>query len=186
MLAFGLLAGILSARSTGEGQVIDCAMLDGAALLTAQARAMLANEMWREERGVNVLDGGAPYYATYETSDRKWIAVGALEDEFYATLLGKLGLDGDPMLARRSDPALWSEQGRRLAALFRTRTRDEWCALLGECDACFAPVLTMVEAPEHPHNRSRGTFVEIDGLIQPAPAPRFSRTPAPPIRSKQG
>lgn len=184
LLAFGVLAGIIAARGTGKGQVIDCAMVDGAALLNAMTYAMLQFGMWRDERGVNALDGGAPFYDTYETADGKWIALGSIEAPFYAQLLERLGLQDDPLFARQSDQAAWPELKQRLAAIFRTRTRAEWCDLLEDSDACFAPVLSLAEAPQHPHNRARGTFVEAGGVIQPAPAPRFSGTPAPPVRMK--
>jgi alpha-methylacyl-CoA racemase len=186
LLAFGVLAGILSARSTGEGQVIDCAMIDGAALLTAMTYTMMHFGMWRDERGVNSLDGGAHFYDTYETADGKWIAIGSIEEPFYALLLERLGLKDDPDFARQSDQALWPDLKARIAAIFRTRTRAQWCDLLEDSDACFAPVLSLSEAPEHPHNRVRGTFIEAEGVLQPAPAPRFARTPAPPVRMKQG
>ena len=181
-LAFGVLAGILSARSTGKGQVIDCAMVDGAAMLTAMTYAMLNAGIWSDERGVNILDGAAPYYDTYETADGKWISIGSIEPQFYAILIGKLGLADDPDFTRQNDRALWPDLKDRLTALFLTRTRDEWCALLEDTDICFAPVLSLAEAPGHPHNVARGAFIEADGALQPAPAPRFSATPAPPVR----
>lgn len=164
MLAFGMLAGILSARATGRGAVIDCAMTDGAALLAAQTRSLLAAGMWKDERGANLLDGGAAFYDSYECADGKWVAIGALEPAFFAVLSKKLNLS-----VSQFDPALRDE----LTTLFRTRTRDEWCALLDGSDACVAPVLSMAEAPRHPHNAARGTFVTQGGIAQPAPAPRF-------------
>ena len=164
MLAFGMLAGILSARATGRGAVIDCAMTDGAALLAAQTRSLLAAGMWKDERGANLLDGGAAFYDSYECADGKWVAIGALEPAFFAVLSKKLNLS-----VSQFDPALRDE----LTTLFRTRTRDEWCALLDGSDACVAPVLSMAEAPRHPHNAARGTFVTHGGIAQPAPAPRF-------------
>lgn len=178
LLAFGMLAGILSARSTGQGQVIDCAMLDGAALLSAMTYSLFGTGQWQDERGVNVLDGAAPYYDTYETADGKWIAVGPLEPQFHAEFLSRLGLTADPDFTGPDDRALWPMRKARLADLFRTKSREEWCALLEDTDACFAPVLSLAEAPLHPHNQARGVFVEAGGLLQPAPAPRFSRTPA--------
>lgn len=186
LLAFGVLAGILSARTTGKGQVIDCAMVDGAALLTAMTYTLLANGLWRDERGVNILDGGAPYYETYETSDGKWVSIGPIEPQFYAILLEKLGLADDGAFADRDNPACWRDLKDRLAAIFRTRPRAEWCDLMEDTDICFAPVLSLAEAPHHPHNVARATFVEAGGIIQPAPAPRFSETPAPPVRMWQG
>ena len=185
MLAFGVLAGILSARSTGKGQVIDCAMIDGASILNAMTYAMFNVGMWQDVRGVNALDGGAHFYDTYETSDGKWIALGSVEPQFYAIFLDKLGLTGEPDFARQSDHALWPQLKERLEAEFLTRTRDEWCALMEDTDICFAPVLSLAEAPLHPHNVARSTFVEVDGVIQPAPAPRFAATPAPPIRMRE-
>ncbi len=182
LLAFGVLAGILSARSTGKGQVIDCAMIDGASILNAMTYAMFNVGMWKDERGVNVLDGSAHYYDTYETSDGKWIAIGSIEEPFYALLLDKLGLTGDPDFAYQADEASWPGLKARLEAIFLTRTRDEWCGLMEDTDICFAPVLSLAEAPKHPHNVARGTFIEVDEVIQPAPAPRFSGTPAPPVR----
>jgi alpha-methylacyl-CoA racemase len=166
LLAFAMLAGILSARATGRGTVVDCAMVDGAALLAAQTWSLLAAGLWKDERGTNLLDGGAAFYDSYECSDGRFIALGALEPPFFAVLAEKLNLS-----VSQNDPTLRA----RLTDLFLTRTRDEWCMLLEGFDACVAPVLSMAEAPAHPHNAARGTFAEIDGLIQPAPAPRFSR-----------
>jgi len=182
LLAFGLLAGILSARSTGKGQVIDCAMVDGASVLSAMTYTMAGNGMLAEQREANVIDGGAHYYRTYETSDGGWVSIGSLEPQFYAMLLDKLGLTDDPAFAYGVDRATWPELRARIAAIFKTKTRDEWCALMEDTDICFAPVLSVAEAPEHPHNVARGTFVEAGGIVQPAPAPRFLGTPAPPVR----
>lgn len=182
MLAFGVLAAILSARSTGKGQVIDCAMSDGAALVSAQTYAMLAAGMWADEREANILDGGAYFYDTYETADGKYVAIGSIEPQFHALLLEKLGLTGDPGFADPLDRALWPAAKARLEAAFASKTRDEWCAIMEDTDICFAPVLSLAEAPEHPHNLARGTFIAPDGVVQPAPAPRFSVTPAPPVR----
>jgi alpha-methylacyl-CoA racemase len=182
LLAFGVLAGVLSARSTGRGQVVDCAMLDGAALLSAMTYTLFANGMWRDEREANLLDGGAPLYATYETADGKFVAIAPLEPQFYAILREKLGITGDPAFDSGGGRVSWSDIKARLAEIFRTRTRDEWCAILEDTDACVAPVLNLAEAPLHPHNLARGTFVEAGGVIQPAPAPRFLGTPAPPVR----
>jgi alpha-methylacyl-CoA racemase len=185
MLAFGVLAGILSARSSGQGQVIDCAMVDGASILNAMTYAMFHTGMWQDRRGVNALDGGSHYYDTYETSDGKWIALGSVEPQFYALFLEKLGLTDDPDFVRQSQQSLWPQLKARLEAIFLTRTRDEWCDLMEDTDICFAPVLSLAEAPQHPHNVARGTFIEVDGVIQPAPAPRFGATPAPPVRMKE-
>jgi len=177
-LVAGLLAALLAARRTGQGQVVDCAICDGVASLMAMAAEMSAAGRWREQRGGNLLDGGAPFYRTYRCADGEHIAIGALEPRFFARLCELLGLDGDPIVSRRDDPAHWPALSEKLAALFATRTREEWRALLEGTDACFAPVLTLTEAARHPHLRARGAFVEIDGVVQPAPAPRFSRMPA--------
>jgi alpha-methylacyl-CoA racemase len=177
MLAFGMLAAILSAGRTGRGQVIDCAMVDGAALLSSLTWSLRAAGWWSDERGTNLLDSGAPYYDSYETADGRFVAIGVLEPQFYSLLMDKLGLPhGLPD----------DELRERLTALFLTRGRDEWCALLEGTDACFAPVLSMAEAPDHPHNRARGTFTEAGGVTQPAPAPRFSATPAVPPSMPSG
>jgi alpha-methylacyl-CoA racemase len=181
MLAFGVVAAVLNARSTGKGQVIDCAMVDGAAILSAMTYSFLGNGMWRDERGVNLLDSGAHFYDTYETSDGKWISIGSIEPQFYALLLDKAGLTDDPDFAQQMNAPKWPELKDRLTALFLTKSRDEWCELMAQTDICFAPVLSLTEAPKHPHNAARGTFVEEGGMVQPAPAPRFSATPAPPV-----
>jgi len=182
MLAFGMLAGILSARNTGKGQVVDCAMLDGAAAISASTYALLQTGLWEDERGVNLIDSGAPYYETYETADGKYIAIGPLEDQFYGELMDKLGLSDDAEFRDRDDREKWPILKRRFESLFLTRTRDEWCTLLEGTDCCFSPVLGLSEAPSHPHNVARHTFIEVNGVVQPAPAPRFSGTPAPPVR----
>jgi alpha-methylacyl-CoA racemase len=179
LLALGVVAALLETGRSGAGQVVDAAMVDGAALLTTQFHELLAAGLWREERGANLLDGGAPFYGVYQTADGRHLAVGALEPQFYAELLRRLGLDaGD--LPDQLDREGWPLLRERLAALFRTRTREEWCELLAGTDACVAPVLELAEAPVHPHNRARGTFVDVGGVVQPAPAPRFSRTPCDP------
>lgn len=164
LLAFGMLAAILGARASGKGCVIDAAMVDGAALLAAQTWSLSAAGLWQDARGVNLLDGGQPFYDSYRCADGEWIAIGALEPRFFALLKDRLGLS-----SAQFDPALRGE----LAAVFAAHPRDHWCALLEGTDACFAPVLTMADAPRHPHNLARGTFVEADGIVQPAPAPRF-------------
>jgi alpha-methylacyl-CoA racemase len=178
LLAFGMLAGILSAQRSGQGQVIDCAMLDGAALLASMIWSFRAMGTWRDERGVNLLDTGAPFYDSYETADHGFVAIGALEPQFYALFLERTGLAGDPDFAAQNDARSWPAQRARLTAMFKSRTRAQWCEMLEMTDACFAPVLSMAEAPAHPHNLARGTFVTADGVLQPAPAPRFSATPA--------
>ena len=179
MLAFGVVAAILNARSTGVGQVVDCAMVDGAAILSAMTYTFFGNGQWRDERGVNLLDSGAHFYDTYETADGKWISLGSIEPQFYALLLDKAGLADDPDFAHQMDQERWEGLKERLAQLFLTRTRDEWCAVMDGTDICFAPVLSLTEAPRHPHNVARSTFIEQGGMTQPAPAPRFSTTPAP-------
>lgn len=176
-LAFGIVCGLLEARQSGQGQVIDCSMVEGSAVLMGMFYALQQAGRWQDARGSNLLDGAAPYYNTYETADGKWVAVGAIEPQFYATLVRATGADPE-LFRNQHDPAAWPRQRAELARLFKTRTRDEWCALLEGGDACFAPVLSLAEAPQHPHNLARGSFVELDGMRHPAPAPRFSRTPA--------
>jgi len=176
MLAFGMVSALLHAKTTGQGQVIDCAMTDGAAALMAMIWGFRANGIWKDERGVNLLDTGAHMYDTYECADGKWISIGSLEPQFYALLLEKTGLKDDADFAAQMNSAQWPALKERLTALFKTRTRDDWCADMEMTDVCFAPVLSMAEAPHHPHNAARGTFVEADGVMQPAPAPRYSAT----------
>ena len=175
-LAMGLLAGIISARTTGKGQVVDAAMVDGAASLMTGHFGLHAAGLYRLERGANMLDGGAYFYDVYECADGEWIAVGALEARFYAELVRLAGLDPE-VLGPQQDRARWPEARAHVAARFRSKTRAQWCAILDGSDACFAPVLSMAEAPWHPHLAHRGTFVEVDGAIQPGPAPRFTGTP---------
>ena len=177
MLAFGLVCGVLEARASGKGQVVDCAMTDGAALLAAMMYGMKARGDWSNERESNMLDGGAPYYDTYACADGKFVSIGALEPQFHDELLARCGID-DPAFAERLDKRRCPDLKTKIAAIMRTRTRDEWCRMLEGSDACFAPVLDWDEAPKHAHNVARQTFIEIDGVMQPAPAPRFSRTPA--------
>jgi alpha-methylacyl-CoA racemase len=181
MMAFGVVCAVLEARSSGQGQVVDAAMTDGAALLGAMIYGFRAHGSWGEQRDANLLDGGAPFYDTYACADGKFISIGSIEPQFYALLL-QLGGVTDPEFNAQMDRSLWPQLKAGLAALFKTRTRDQWCALMEGTDACFAPVLDMAEAPRHAHNRARGTFIEIDGVMQPAPAPRFSRT-APAVGS---
>jgi alpha-methylacyl-CoA racemase len=174
MLAFGMVSGLLAVKNGAPGQVIDCAMTDGSALLMAMMWGFRATGMWAEKRGANLLDTGAPFYDTYETADGGFVAIGSIEPQFYALLRDKLGLTDDPLFDGQFDRAQWPGQKERLTAIFKTRTRDEWCALMEGTDVCFAPVLSMTEAAAHPHNVARGTFVERDGVLQPAPAPRFA------------
>jgi len=175
-LAFGLLAGVISARTTGKGQVVDVAMSDGAASLMSMFYGFKASGTWQEERRKNLLDGGAHFYDTYETKDGKWVAIGSIEPQFYALLLEKTGVNPAEFEAQQ-DRAGWDNLRAKLQAVFKTKTRDEWDQIMGGTDVCFGPVLTLEEAPKHPHNVARQTFVEIDGVVQPAPAPRFSATP---------
>jgi alpha-methylacyl-CoA racemase len=176
MLAFGMLAAIVSARATGRGQVVDCAMTEGSAVLMAMIYSLRADGRWRDERGVNLLDSGSHYYDTYETADGKFIAIGAIEPQFYRVLLERLGLANDPDFLARNDESRGPGLKARLDSIFRVRTRDEWCALLEGTDACFAPVLSLDEAPYHPHNIDRRAFVDVEGTMQPAPSPRYSQT----------
>jgi alpha-methylacyl-CoA racemase len=178
ILAFGVLAAIIAAGRTGRGQVVDCAMSEGAALLSAMLWGFKAQGHWHDTRGVNTLDGGAPYYDSYETADGKHIAFGPIEPQFYAEFCRRAGLDGDPAFSGQLDPSNWPALKQRLEEVFAAGTRDEWCTLLEGSDACFAPVLSMDEAPHHPHNRARSVFAAIGGVTQPMPAPRFSATPA--------
>lgn len=174
-LAFGILAGIIEARGSGKGQVVDAAIVDGAASLMSSAYGMFAAGLFNPERGTNVLDSGAPFYDVYECADGKWVSVAPIERRFHDELLQRIGIDPalipDPM-----DRAGWPQARALIAQKLRTKTRDEWCALLEGTDACFAPVLDMDDAPRHPQLAQRGTFVDVEGVVQPAPAPRFSRT----------
>ncbi|MDY0012052.1 MAG: CaiB/BaiF CoA-transferase family protein [Rhodocyclaceae bacterium] len=187
LLAFGVACALLEARSSGKGQVIDAAMTDGAALLMGMIYGLKSLGGWSNRRGENSLDGGAPYYTTYACADGKFISIGAIEPQFYAQLLKLCGVD-DPDLAKpMAQQDDWPRLKSKFAALFKTRTRAQWCELLEGSDACFAPVLDLDEAPAHPHNQARQTFIDVAGVLQPAPAPRFSRTQAqvsrPPPRS---
>jgi alpha-methylacyl-CoA racemase len=177
LLAFGMVAALLEAARSGEGQVVDAAMVDGAASLMTMMYSFHQFGIWNEERGSNMLDTGAPFYEVYETSDGKFFAVGGIEAKFYAELLEGMGLAGDATLPAQMDREQWPAMKERFAAIFATRTRDEWADRFAGTDGCGAPVLSPWEAHEHPHNRHRGTFVEVEGVVQPGPAPRFSRTP---------
>jgi alpha-methylacyl-CoA racemase len=177
LLALGVIAALLERERSGRGQVVDAAMVDGSALLTSFVYGLRAAGAWQDARGVNLLDTGAPFYDTYQTADGGYVAVGALEAKFYADLLAGLGLSGAG-LPGQHDRAGWPVLRARFAEVFATRTRDEWARVFGGSDACVAPVLGPAEAPAHPHNASRGTFADVGGVVQPAPAPRFSRSPA--------
>jgi alpha-methylacyl-CoA racemase len=176
-LALGIVAGMLEAEKSGTGQVVDAAITDGAASLMTLFYGMHAAGMWVDERAENILDTAAPFGEVYETRDGKHVAVLAIEPKFYAELLQRLGLDAST-LPHQYDRSGWPAMKARFAEIFKTKTRDEWCAILEGTDACFGPVLSLTEAPHHPHNQARQTFVELDGVMQPAAAPRFSRTPA--------
>ncbi|MFC3172778.1 CaiB/BaiF CoA transferase family protein [Novosphingobium bradum] len=178
LLAFGMVCAILAAQRTGAGQVVDAAMVDGAALLMAMFYSQGVSGEWPGTRGTNLLSGAAPFYDTYETADGEFVALAAIEPQFFALMLELTGLAGDPDFADQMDRACWPRAKAKLAARIRTRTRAEWCETMEGSDACFAPVLGVAEAPAHPHNRARGTFIEAFGQVQPAPAPRFSHNPA--------
>ena len=182
-LAFGVVCALLEAQRSGQGQVVDAAMVDGSAVLMMMMWAFSAMGIWSEERGTNMLDTGAHYYDTYECKDGGFVSIGSIEPQFYAQLLELTGLEEDyasrgESLPNQNDKARWGEMKERLGAIFLTRTRDEWSAVMEGTDVCFAPVLTMQEATQHPHNVQRSTFTEVAGIVQPAPAPRFSRTGA--------
>ncbi|WP_328422983.1 CoA transferase [Micromonospora sp. NBC_00389] len=177
LLAVGVLAALLERERSGAGQVVDAAMVDGSALLTAFLHGLLSTGLWEAPRGHNMFDGGAPFYDTYRTADGGFMAVGAMEPAFYAELLTGLGLADEADLPAQYDPSGWDELRRRFTERFAERTRDEWRAVFADLDACVAPVLAPREAHRHPHNAARGTFVDVGGEIQPAPAPRFDRTP---------
>lgn len=174
--AIGILSAMLSAQRAGSGQVIDAAMTDGVSALMTMIIGFRAGGAWSDRRADNVVDGGAPYYRTYETADARYISIGAIEEKFYELLLAKLGLGDVAHMRPQSDKRLWEKQRATFAAVFKSKTRAEWCAELEGTDVCFAPVLTMDEAPHHPHLKARGTYVTLDGVTQPAPQPRFGRT----------
>jgi alpha-methylacyl-CoA racemase len=176
-LALGIVAGLLEADRSGHGQVVDAAITDGVASLMTLFYGMHGGGTWLDERASNILDTAAPFGEIYETKDGKFVSVLAIEPKFYAELLSRLGLD-PATLPHQYDKSQWPAMKVRFAEIFKTKTRDEWCAILEGTDACFGPVLSLTEAPHHRHNVARGTFVEIDGVVQPAAAPRFSRTPA--------
>ena len=176
-LAFGMVCALFEASRSGQGQVVDAAMVDGVSFLLGPLWSAYRSGFMTDDRGTSMLDSGAPFYDVYATSDGKWVSVGAIEPQFYAELLARLGIDAEG-LPHQMDRSGWPALKERMADIFRSKTRDEWCALLEGTDVCFAPVLTMGEAPSHPHLVARGAVVEADGQVQPAPAPRFSRTAA--------
>jgi len=180
-LAFGLVCGLWEAARSGQGQVVDAAIVDGAACLMTHAFALKAAGIWNDAREGNFFDGSAPYYSAYQTADGKYVSLACLEPKFYQEFLRLAGLEKEN-LPDQTDRANWPELKDRLAAVFMSKTRDKWCELLEGTDACFAPVLSLEEAPKHPHNQARGNFIEVEGVLQPAPAPRFSRT-RPQVRS---
>ena len=180
LLAFGMVCGLLEANKSGQGQVIDSAMIDGAASLMSMFFSMAAMGRFTDQRGTNLLDGGAPFYDTYETSDGKYVSLGSIEPQFYALLKEKAGLD-EAVFGKQMDPSQWGDQKAALTTIMKSKTRDEWCDIMEGSDVCFAPVLSIFEAPDHPHNKHRNGFLNVDGVVQPAPAPRFSRT-APEVR----
>ncbi len=179
LLAFGVVCALLEAQRSGNGQVVDAAMVDGAAVLMSMFWSFRSIGLFDEsQRGTNLLDTGAHFYDVYECSDGRYVSIGSIEPQFYAELMRLTGLEGDPEFARQMDKSAWPHLKQRLTEVFATKTCDEWCELMEATDVCFAPVLTMTEAAQHPHNVERGTFVDVAGTVQPAPAPRFSRTAA--------
>ena len=181
LIAFGVVCALLEAARSGKGQVVDAAMVDGAALLMAAPYAMFGAGLWKDERGVNILDSGAHFYEVYETADGKYVSIASIEPQFYRLLLEKTGLADDPEFEGQMDQEKWPRLKERLEAVFKTKTRDEWCEVMEGSDVCFAPVMALEEVSEHPHIAAREVFVERNGVKQPAPAPRFSRT-APEIQ----
>lgn len=179
LLAMGVLAALYERSRSGFGQVVDAAMVDGAALLTTQLHEIRGLSAWHDERGTNFMDTGSHYYNVYETADGQFVSVGAMEPHFYRSFMHGLGF-ADADMPQQDDRTQWEELTRRVADIIRTQSRDEWLTVFEGTDACVTPVLSLSEAPAHPHNRARGTFVEADGIVEPAPAPRFSRTPPPP------
>ena len=176
LLAFGIACGLVEAKASGKGQVVDAAMVDGTAILMTMFAGMMKSGAWAEERGVNLLDTGSHFYDVYETADGRYVSLGSIEPQFYAELLRLSGLGEQPDLPDQLDKRQWPAMKERVAALMKTRTMAEWCEVMEGSDVCFAPVLTMAEAAQHPHNVQRKTYVEVAGVTQPAPAPRFSRT----------
>ncbi|NQU65349.1 MAG: CoA transferase [SAR324 cluster bacterium] len=176
LLAFGIMCGIYEAGISGRGQVVDASMVEGSAALSGMFYGMVAGGIQNHNRGTNLLDGGAHFYNTYETADGKWISVGSIEPQFYALLLKHTGIE-DPEFKSQMDMERWPDWKMKMADIFKAKSRDEWCAIMEGTDVCFAPVLSFEEVNEHPHNKARHSFIEVEGVLQPAPAPRFSRTP---------
>ena len=174
-LAFGVVCALVERERSGRGQVVDAAMVDGAAVLMTMMHSMRGWGAWNDERGANLLDTGAHFYDVYETADGRYVSIGSIEPQFYRELLEKTGLEGED-LPHQMDRSQWEPLKERMAEIFRAKTRDEWCEIMEGSDICFAPVLSMGEAPDHPHMKHRGTFQDFEGVVQPAPAPRFSRT----------
>ena len=175
-LAMGLCAALYEAKQSGKGQVVDAAMTDGSASLISMFYGMKASGIWQDERGANLIDGGAHFYDSYETSDGKYIALGSIEPQFYALMREKLGLAEDKDFDAQMERDQWQDLKAKITAIVKTKSREEWCQLMEGSDVCFAPILSLEEAPHHPHNRARKTFIEIEGVMQPNVAPRFSRT----------
>jgi len=176
-LVTGILAALVERQNSGKGQVIDVAMTDGSAVLMSVFNTLHAQGMWQTQHGINALDSGAHFYEVYETKDQKYISIGPIEPVFYNLLIEKTGLDANEFAAQY-DPSKWSALKEKLSEFFKSKTQNEWCELLEGTDVCFAPVLNFIEAQKHPHNIARKTYIELDGMVQPAPAPRFSRTPS--------
>ena len=176
LMAFGVVCALLEAKTSGQGQVVDAAMVDGTAVLMSMIYGMHAIGLWDVEKGRNIIDGGSHFYDAYETADGKYISIGSIEPQFYAELLRLTGLEGEE-LPHQMDRDQWPALKERVAGIFKQKTRDEWCEIMEGTDVCFAPVLTFEEAPHHPHNAARQVFTDVAGVTQPAPAPRFSRTP---------
>ncbi len=176
LLAFGMVCGIIESRKSGSGQVVDAAMVDGAATLMAMFHSMRAMGVWNDERGTNLLDTGSHFYDVYECSDGLYISIGSIEPQFYSELMRLTGLTDDTEFQKQMEREAWPNLKERITELFKSKSRDEWCAIMEGTDVCFAPVLTLEEAPKHPHNVDRNVFTEIEGVTQPNPSPRFSRT----------
>ena len=177
MLAFGLVCAILEAKASGKGQVVDVSMVEGSSALMSIFYSLMASGQWAPMRGVNLLDGGAHFYGTFETSDRQYVSLGAIEPQFMQVFIEKTGLD-ESWMKKHFNPGEWSKLKEELKEIFKGKTQKEWCELLDGTDACFAPIMPFWDAHTHPHNQARNSFIEIDGVTQPAPTPNFSATPA--------